>query len=146
MQARKALFLAMAVILLSSSVAASNVFAETDQTASLEKAFAESLVAAAAVGGTGAFAGLIMSVGTVAGKNLKAAMKNLKNPAAPTKGEAVDIAQLLITVAIGGAIGAILPSLGISAEAALGFDFMALALVNWFIRPIFSNFTLKKSG
>lgn len=86
-----------------------------------------------AVLGTGALAGVILSVSRVIGKHVKG------------KGEQIDPRRLGINIIVGAGVGYLLVSLGLDTEAALGGNFLALYIVNQFLVPVFGNW-IKGNG
>lgn len=101
---------------------------------------------AAITAGTGALAGVILSISRVIGKNLDAITS--KTPIDPATGqpatgklavelEALDIGKLALTVAVGVIVGFALPYFHIGLDATFAGDFVATFLVSQFITPLF---------
>jgi hypothetical protein len=106
----------------------------------LQVVLTDAIAGAGANAGVGAGAGIFMSILRVIGKNLNAITST---PTTGIKGEAFDIAQLVITAAIGGAIGYVLSFAGITGTTGFSVDFLTLFVVNNLLRPIFRNWQLR---
>ena len=87
-----------------------------------------------AVLGTGALAGVVLSVSRVIGKHVKG------------KGEPIDPHRLGVNIVVGAGLGYLLVTLGIEPEAAIGANFLALYLVNQFLVPVFGSWIKGNKG
>ena len=87
-----------------------------------------------AVLGTGALAGVVLSVSRVIGKHVKG------------KGEPIDPHRLGVNIVVGAGLGYLLVTLGIEPEAAIGAHLLALYLVNQFLVPVFGSWIKNKGG
>lgn len=127
----KALF----VLLVLAVVAMGAPFAYGQTDTSEENEFIKQLVeSGAGTAGTGAVAGFIMSLVAVLGKRIKTATAN-KEP--------INLRLLLITVAIGGAVGYFAPLLGISDATTIPAIIGIVYIVNQTLRPILAKWQTK---
>lgn len=128
---QKTIFAMLAVMLIGIGMVAYSQVAYAEEDISdeiLTKIASDTISSTLAIAGTGMVAGSMLSVIRVIGKHVK-----------ETNPEGFALNKFIVTVIVGGIVGAILGYMGLSAEAAIGIDFIVVFFLTQTVFPVMKN-------
>ena len=94
----------------------------------LQDVATDAIAATIVIAGVGGVSGAILSLIRVMGKQMK-----------DTRAEGFIFSKFLLTVLVGGGVGAALGAAGVSTEAALGYNFIVVFFVSQVLYPVFRD-------